>query len=75
VRRSLRLAIVGALIGVGVAIPLAVLMQSFIVGATPVDALAIVPPVALILLVSLVAAILPARRAASIDPVRALRAE
>jgi len=73
VRHSFRLAIIGVVVGVALSIPLAVLMQSFFIGAAPVDALATLPPVALILLVSLGAAVLPARRAASIDPVRALR--
>jgi ABC-type lipoprotein release transport system permease subunit len=45
------------------------------IGAAPVDVLAIGAPVGLILSVSLIASALPARRAASIDPVRALRAD
>jgi predicted permease len=74
-RQSLRLATMGALVGVAAAVPLAVALQAAFVGASPLDPLAVVPPVILMLLVATAAAAIPARRAASIDPVRALRAD
>jgi len=74
-RQSLRLATIGVIAGVSVAVPLAVAMRAVFVGASPFDPLALIPPVILMFVVALAAAALPARRAASIDPVRALRAE
>jgi putative ABC transport system permease protein len=74
-RQSLRLAGLGAFVGVAIAVPMAVALQAAFIGVSPLDPLAVATPVVMMLLVAAAAAALPARRAASIDPVRALRAE
>jgi predicted permease len=51
------------------------LFQGFLYGVSPFDPLTIIATVGLLGAVSLLAALLPALRAASIDPMRALRAE
>jgi macrolide transport system ATP-binding/permease protein len=51
------------------------MIKSFLFGTTPHDATTLVSAVALLALAAFLAAWMPARRAASIDPVAALRAE
>ena len=72
---AFRLVIAGML---GGAISLLFAVQSvrnFLYGVSPSDPLTLVATTALLTIVALVAALLPAIRAASIDPIRALRAE
>jgi ABC-type antimicrobial peptide transport system permease subunit len=68
-----------ALAGVAVAIPLAVMlarwMRSQLFGVQPLDPLTMAGCIALTVAMVLVAAALPARRAASVDPTKALRTE
>jgi putative ABC transport system permease protein len=68
-----------ALAGIAVAIPLAVLlarwMRSELFGVQPFDPMTMVGCIVLTVAMVLVAAALPARRAASTDPVKALRTE
>jgi putative ABC transport system permease protein len=68
-----------ALAGIAVAIPLAVLlarwMRSQLFGVQPFDPMTMVGCIVLTVAMVLVAAALPARRAASTDPVKALRTE
>jgi predicted permease len=75
VRDALRLAAVGLAIGLGVALPLAPLTESFMFGVSPIDPLSFGGTVALLLLAALVAALVPARRALRIDPIAVLRDE
>ena len=69
------------MVGVGIAIGLAVafgvtrLFTSLLVGVSATDVVSFAATTALLLLVALVATYLPARRAASIDPLVALRNE
>ena len=73
--RGVGLAVIGAGIGVGVALWLSTVMQSllFSVSATDPGTFAAVP--ILLILVAALACYVPARRAMSVDPVTALRAE
>jgi ABC-type antimicrobial peptide transport system permease subunit len=51
------------------------LMSSVLYGVKPTDPLAFAGSAAMVILVALVASWIPARRAASIDPIQALRTE
>lgn len=75
VGEGLRLALVGALTGVVAALLLTRLLASLLFGVSPADPLTFVAIVALLLLVTLAASYIPARRAMKVDPVTALRCE
>ena len=66
-------------IGVGIGVPLATMvgktLASALYGVKPYDALSYALAVLSVALVALVASVLPARRAASVDPLAALRTE
>jgi predicted permease len=72
---GLRLTIVGVLIGLAGAFVSTRLMGSLLFEVSAANPLAFSLPAALLVAVTVLAAYLPARRAASIDPMRALRAE
>ena len=72
---GLRLTILGVLIGLIGALLSTRLMGSLLFEISAANPLAFTLPAALLAIVTLLAAYLPARRAASIDPIRALRAE
>jgi predicted permease len=74
-RSGLRPALVGLLFGVAAAFGLARLLAVLLYGLNPVSIPVFVAVVALVLGVSLLACWLPARRAARIDPMEALRHE
>ena len=74
-RQAVRLAAVGAVIGVALAAGLARLLGSFLVGLEPIDPLAFGLALAVLGAVMVLSSWAPARRAASTDPVRSLRAE
>jgi len=75
VRRGLWLAGMGAGVGLAVAAGLSPLMSSLLFGVAPWDPLTYVAVSALLLVTGVAASYLPARRAISLDPVQALRAE
>jgi ABC-type antimicrobial peptide transport system permease subunit len=75
VRHGLALASIGVVIGLGAAAGLTRLMSSLLYGITPLVPVtyAVVPVI--LLIATVLASYLPARRAVSVDPVEALRSE
>jgi predicted permease len=74
-QQSMLLSIMGSVVGLGVAIATARLLRGFLFEVNPLDPLTFCAVPLLMLLLALVAAWVPARRAASIDPMLALRSE
>jgi putative ABC transport system permease protein len=70
---GLRLAVVGIVIGVGAALALTRLMSSLLFGVSPADPVTYLVVSAAIAAVALIATYVPARRAARVDPIAALR--
>ena len=70
-----RLTTIGMACGLGVALPLAIALDDFLFGVSVVDPLVLAGVCAGFLLVASLASWLPARRAARIDPLVALRAD
>lgn len=66
---------VGLIVGLTSALAASRLLQSLLFQVSPIDPLTLVGVCVLLLAVAVIAAYLPARRAASINPVEALRAE
>jgi ABC-type antimicrobial peptide transport system permease subunit len=75
VRESLTLVAAGVAIGVPAAIAITRLVSSMLFGLAPGDPLTIAAVMAALTTATLVAAYLPARRAAGVDPTRVLREE
>jgi putative ABC transport system permease protein len=75
VRQGVVLAGVGVLLGTLAGLGATRLMQSMLFGVAPGDPITIGGVAMLLLVVSLMACILPARRAARVDPLEMLRAE
>jgi predicted permease len=74
-RESTWLAIAGILAGVGAALGLSRLVKSMLYGIQPYDPLTLAGGVLILLAVALAASWIPARRAASVQPMEALRHE
>ncbi|MGH9616050.1 MAG: ABC transporter permease, partial [Acidobacteriaceae bacterium] len=66
---------IGMVIGIATALATAQLLRSLLFDVTPRDPLALLTTCAVLLLTALFAAWWPARRAASVDPMQALRSE
>ena len=75
VRQAMLLALIGSAIGVAGALSLSRLMASQLYGVRPTDPVTFVAVAALLMLVSLAASYLPARRAMRVEPMAALRYE
>lgn len=75
VRAALGLTAVGIVLGLGVAAGVTQLMRSLLFGVSPADALTYLGIPVLLIAAATLAGYVPARRAAYVDPVVALRAE
>ncbi len=75
VGQGLKLALAGLAIGLGAALAVTRLMKSILYRVSPTDAATYITISVLLLVVALLACYLPARRASTVDPNRALRYE
>jgi ABC-type antimicrobial peptide transport system permease subunit len=75
VRQALKLTTVGAIAGLAIALLVTRLLSSFLFGISPLDPLAFGATFVLLLGVAVAASLAPARRAADVDPLVALRTE
>lgn len=73
VRQSMAIACAGVIAGLAASLWLTRTLQTFLYGVTPHDTLSFAAVAALLLVVAAAASIVPARRAARVDPVRVLR--
>ncbi len=72
-RESITLALTGIVLGIAGALALARLIQSMLYGIAPSDPITLAASAILLLVIALAAALGPARRAAKVDPMQALR--
>jgi putative ABC transport system permease protein len=75
VGRGLRLSVGGLAAGLVVTLPLTRALRRFLYGVEPNDPVTLLAAVAVLLVVSLAASLLPALRATAVDPVTVLKAE
>jgi ABC-type antimicrobial peptide transport system permease subunit len=75
VREGMATTAIGLVIGVGAAAALTRFMSGALFGVAPLDLASFAAAPAILALVALVACLVPARRAASIDPAAALRCD
>jgi putative ABC transport system permease protein len=75
VRQGLTMTAVGLVVGTGLALAAGRLLQSYLLGAGETDPLTLVVIPVILVVVSLLACLLPARRATKVDPMVALRYE
>jgi ABC-type antimicrobial peptide transport system permease subunit len=75
VRRGLVMAGIGIVLGLSAAAGLSRFMTSLLFGVTPLDPVTYAAVAAVLALATVIASYLPARRAAAVDPVEALKAE
>jgi predicted permease len=73
--RALLLVALGAIVGIGGSLALGSVMASFLYGVTPTDPATYTAVIALLVVVALAAAYVPARRATRVDPLVALRSD
>lgn len=74
-RQALVLAVIGAVVGLGAALATTRALRSLLFGVSATDGVTLIAVPLLLMAVALLAAYLPARRAARVDPMIALRAE
>jgi ABC-type antimicrobial peptide transport system permease subunit len=75
VREGLSLSLFGVAAGLGISAAVSKLLTTFLFGLTPTDTMTFVGGSTILCLVAVVASYLPARRAARVDPLVALRHE
>ena len=74
-RQGLTLTLAGSAIGLAAAMALSRITASLLYGVSPTDTLTFAAVPAALLTIAAVACLVPARRAARLDPIRALRCE
>ena len=74
-RRSMLLTAAGSVVGLGLAAAVAQLLTGLLYGVSPVDPISFAGAAILLCTVALVASVIPARRAATVNPIEALRTE
>jgi ABC-type antimicrobial peptide transport system permease subunit len=74
-RTSVAVASIGIVVGVGASLGVTRLLESLLFGVNPNDAGILVGAAAVLAIAALAANLLPARRAARVDPMLSLRAE
>jgi len=74
-KQGLLMAIIGLAIGTVMVLPLTVLIANLLEGLATVQPITVVSVGAILFAVTMIASVVPARRAARVDPVDALRAE
>ncbi len=75
VRHTLLMTVGGVIVGIAVSAAVTRYLQGLLFGVTPLDLISFGAAAALLVAVALIACYLPARRAATIDPMNALRCE
>ena len=75
IKRALSPVVLGLVVGIAVSFAMTGLVRSLLFGVEPTDPISVVAGAGVLVLAALLAAYLPARRAATVDPVEALRAE
>ena len=75
VRQGLWLAVIGGVAGAAGALALGRTLSSLLYGVSAIDAASFMAAIAIALITAVAACLLPARRAASIDPLQGLRSE
>jgi putative ABC transport system permease protein len=73
--QSLRLVLTGVALGVVASLAITRILTRFLYGVSPTDPFTLAAVAALLIAIALVAGFFPARRAAGIDPVTALRVD
>lgn len=74
-RSGAKLAVVGCVVGLAAAAAASGLLKSLLFGVSPFDPVVLIAAAVCVLLLAIAASALPAMRAASVDPVQALRGE
>jgi predicted permease len=75
VRQGMRLVLIGAALGIAVALAVTRLLRSLLFGVRPVDPVTLAAVVAVLVAIALLASFIPARRATGLNPTEALRCE
>ena len=73
--QALKPVAVGTVVGIGAALTVSRVLRSQLFGVSPTDPATIAAVVAALIAVAFIASVVPARRAATIDPTRALQSE
>jgi putative ABC transport system permease protein len=75
IKKGMSITMLGVILGVGVALALSRLLTSLLFGISPTDTSTFIVVSGFVMLVALLACYIPARRAANVDPLIALRDE